>query len=640
MTTLPNDLPQQYALLIGVDCYVPHRLPDGSHYPSLSGCVRDITQVEAYLTQTLRLPDEHIFKLTASHIGAPEPPEPRDQWPTYAQIVAAFRRLTRLAQSGDHIYIHYSGHGGRTPTKFPDLKGLQGLDEALVPTDIGDATARYLRDVELAHLLEGMVDKGLLVTLVLDSCHSGGATRGTRGAVPRGIQSIDTTPRSLESLVASDAALRETWRRVLAGTTRTVRVGSGWLLEPQGYVLLAACRSSESAYEYAFDGKERHGALTYWLLDSLTQLGPGCTYKILYDRILAKVHSQFPRQTPQLEGEGHRVAFGSEQSQSRYAAVVMQVDPSTSRVWVNVGQAHGVRVGARMAIYPLGTTDFAQLDNRLALLEITELGATDSWATLTHRLRADPIEQGAQAMLLKAGPPRLHRTVRLVRQEGIPPTIDQDAALQHVERACTHGGSGFVDIAADGEPADYHVVINARREYEIWDPAGHAIANLRPALSIDDTSAPAGLVQRLVHLTKYRNVQMLNNCDPLSPLAYRQGALGGTYQKRNPAGTFLYAQIAGLSAPRTAEFRQQLHQLTTPIESYRATGIPTFFITSDEDMLIWPEIVERVHAKIPGATLLRVPQAGHSTYFEQPEVFNQAVAAFLQTHRPAKDSSR
>lgn len=134
--------------------------------------------------------------------------------------------------------------------------------------------------------------------------------------------------------------------------------------------------------------------------------------------------------------------------------------------------------------------------------------------------------------------------------------------------------------------------------------------------------------------------RQLASSRPARPAIAWQGALGGTYQKRNPAGTFLYAQIAGLSAPRTAEFRQQLHQLTTPIESYRATGIPTFFITSDEDMLIWPEIVEHVHAKIPGATLLRVPQAGHSTYFEQPEVFNQAVAAFLQTHRPAKDSSR
>jgi Caspase domain len=70
--------------------------------------------------------------------------------------------------------IHYSGHGGRAPTMFRSLKGANGLDEALVPTDIGNSEARYLRDLELARLLNGMVDKGLIVTVVLDSCHCGG----------------------------------------------------------------------------------------------------------------------------------------------------------------------------------------------------------------------------------------------------------------------------------------------------------------------------------------------------------------------------------------------------------------------------------------------------------------------------------
>jgi hypothetical protein len=32
--------------------------------------------------------------------------------------------------------------------------------------------------VELAHILKWMVDKGLVLTVVLDSCHSGGAARG------------------------------------------------------------------------------------------------------------------------------------------------------------------------------------------------------------------------------------------------------------------------------------------------------------------------------------------------------------------------------------------------------------------------------------------------------------------------------
>ena len=76
-----------------------------------------------------------------------------------------------------------------------------------MPTDIGNSEARYLRDVEMYYLLKAMVDKGLEVTVVLDSCHSGGATRGLGGAATRGIASIDTTPRPTVSLVAPAAEL-------------------------------------------------------------------------------------------------------------------------------------------------------------------------------------------------------------------------------------------------------------------------------------------------------------------------------------------------------------------------------------------------------------------------------------------------
>lgn len=122
---------------------------------------------------------------------------------------------------------------------------------------------------------------------------------------------------------------------------------------------------------------------------------------------------------------------------------------------------------------------------------------------------------------------------------------------------------------------------------------------------------------------------------PERPPVLWHGALGATFQKRDPTRTFLYAQIAALNAPRTAAFREQLYQVSTPVERYRATGIPTLFITSDEDILVWPELSERVQSKVSGARLLRVPAAGHSVYFEQPEVFNREVGAFFRHHCPS-----
>lgn len=226
--------------------------------------------------------------------------------------MAAFKQLGDTAQSGDLVYIHFCGHGGRASTMFPKLKGENGIDEGLVPTDIGNSEARYLRDIELAKLLNEMVDNGLIVFVVLDSCHSGGMTRGRGGVGIRGINSVDKTARPTESLVGSHEELVELWDHLTEGRTRDLKLGSGWLPEPKGYTLLAACRPSESAYEYAFEGTERNGALTYWLLDSLQDIGPGLSYKVLHDRIVAKVHSQFENQTPQLQGEGDRAVFGSD----------------------------------------------------------------------------------------------------------------------------------------------------------------------------------------------------------------------------------------------------------------------------------------------------------------------------------------
>ena len=80
---------------------------------------------------------------------------------------------------------------------------------------------------------------------------------------------------------------------------------------------------------------------------------------------------------------------------------------------------------------------------------------------------------------------------------------------------------GFVWLADQGEPADFQVVVNKQGEYEIWDPAGVPLSNLRPPLAIDDVSSPQRIAKRLVHLAKYRNVQELDNRDPISPLARR-----------------------------------------------------------------------------------------------------------------------
>src|SRR5262245_58103852 len=107
-----------HALLIGVDCYLPSHLPVGAFYPSLAGSLRDISLVETFLKTRLELPDSQIVKLTATNTVSGTPSEPKDKWPTYENMVRAFKKITETAQTGEQIYIHYAGHGGRSRTSF------------------------------------------------------------------------------------------------------------------------------------------------------------------------------------------------------------------------------------------------------------------------------------------------------------------------------------------------------------------------------------------------------------------------------------------------------------------------------------------------------------------------------------------
>lgn len=506
-----------YALLIAVDFYFPNTLPDGGSYPSLGGCVRDVRHVEEHLKKRLKLPPAHILKLTATNTGGAKPAEPPNLLPTYENMVARFKELIAAAKSGDQVYIHYSGHGGRAKTIYPDLKGANGRDECLVPTDIGNSEARYLRDVELAYLLKEMVDKGLVITVVFDSCHSGGATRGVGGARPRGISSVDATERPTASLVASTAELVAAWRGLPGGTTRAAKPASGWLLEPQGYTLFAACRANESAYEFPFNGLESNGALTYWLLDTLRQAGPGFSYKMVFDRVLAKVHGQFAEQTPQLQGAGDRRVFGSDEIEPFYAATVLEVQGQ--RVRLDAGEAHGIGVGSQFAVYPPGA-EFADESARRALLEVEELtDGVSSWARITEEFGRGPVEQGGQAVLLNNVEVRLQRNVAIITSR---------ALHEPIERAIGELGQGFIKVASPGERVDFQVAHHSGNDYELWDSAGAPLPNIRPPLRVSDPDALPKLVRRLVHLAKYRSVQDLDVPDPAARQKLRVAISGAS----------------------------------------------------------------------------------------------------------------
>ena len=104
----------------------------------------------------------------------------------------------------------------------------------------------------------------------------------------------------------------------------------------------------------------------------------------------------------------------------------------------------------------------------------------------------------------------------------------------------------------------------------------------------------------------------------------------------HPEKAFLYRQVMRLNPRHDADF------LAVPAD-YRGstherlaeTGVPILYIVGEDDELSLPRTIEIAASQIPGSQLARIPDAGHSTYFEQPGLFNELVLGFLRGHQPA-----
>ena len=511
---MTEQTPTIHALLIGIDYYKPNRL-----YKSLKGAVRDVNLVDTFLRETLKLPAERIRRLISPNqedTALLEARAAQEQEPTYANIVNTFKAITESAQPGEQVYIHYSGHGGRATSIYPFKQ--EPNDEGIVPMDIGDTEeGRYLRDVEMTTLLKRMTEKGLIVTMILDSCHSGGATRGD--AEIRSAGETDTAQRSSQSLVATPEELEQNWLDL----TRNRAIGAAGLPQSREYVLLAACRPNEYAYEYAVNGgTERNGALTYWMIDTLTSVatsGQPLTYKLLHDRVNAQIQSKFPQQIPMILGESSRLVFGSETWSTPFTVSVIRV-ASDTQITLNAGQAQGLSKGTRFSIYPFKTTDFTDKERQVAIVELTRVDASESTARVLKPEEGGiaangKLEPGAPAIMVSA-PVDLIQRVRFTddkvageQEHELPSNLvdRQKEALDKVRQALV--GNGWVVEEQEGESALYQVALDREGHYEICK--NMPLPNLRPLLSIDDLTAPKRVVDRLVHLAKYQAVESLDN---------------------------------------------------------------------------------------------------------------------------------
>jgi len=108
-------------------------------------------------------------------------------------------------------------------------------------------------------------------------------------------------------------------------------------------------------------------------------------------------------------------------------------------------------------------------------------------------------------------------------------------------------------------------------------------------------------------------------------------AFGARGAREQPTAHFLYQQIDALTPPAHKErIRKQIFALRNlPASTLRKLALPVLYIVGEEDVVSPAAAAPALARLTPGAKVERVPQSGHSVYFERPQRFNALVEAFL-----------
>jgi pimeloyl-ACP methyl ester carboxylesterase len=105
------------------------------------------------------------------------------------------------------------------------------------------------------------------------------------------------------------------------------------------------------------------------------------------------------------------------------------------------------------------------------------------------------------------------------------------------------------------------------------------------------------------------------------PAEFRE--LGPSYRAANPEGVKAWMELEH-KAVIGREFRQPLKNEITQAR-LKELKLPTLLIAGAADMSTPPSMSRMIAAEIAGSRVAFIPESGHSSYWEQPELFNRAV---------------
>jgi hypothetical protein len=342
---------RKLALLVGINDY------QASDVVDLKGCHNDIEMQRQLLVHRFGFNPKDILMLTDK--------QPPSQQPTRQNILTAFEdHLIQQAKSGDVVVFHFSGHGSQVRDVDCDEPDCQ--NSTLVPLNYSLPDQQgQVQDI-MGHTLF-LLMKALKtdnITVVLDSCYSGG---GKRGNVIVRSRTLGDTPfqpvpaelvyqhQWLSKLNLSDTAFKQ---------ERRTGVAKG--------VVIASARRDQEAVDVAFPDFYA-GAFTYLLTRYLWQQTGGEPVSRVIANVGRSTYITAGKiQQPELEFKPLRgiseppIYFTSRQLPSA-EAVVTQIQGNQVMLWLGGIESESLTAFEKDATFSL--VDAAGRDQGLVQLE-------------------------------------------------------------------------------------------------------------------------------------------------------------------------------------------------------------------------------------------------------------------------------
>jgi len=135
-----------------------------------------------------------------------------------------------------------------------------------------------------------------------------------------------------------------------------------------------------------------------------------------------------------------------------------------------------------------------------------------------------------------------------------------------------------------------------------------------------------GGVQDEEYLALGRRLRPSPQFDAL-PVEVRE--VGPTYRAADAAGTARWAELSRQSRLQRPLPSAQTFKNRVTFARLEAIRVPTLLISGGADLYAPPPVMRLFADHMKGAQTINVPDAGHSTFWEQAELFNRSLLTFL-----------